>query len=51
MASDIDWAALNSKLPIEKTDEGRTRRKEISRGMDRNGNGYLSLSEVKNLFF
>ena len=46
-ASEVDWSDLNSKLPIEKNDEERSKRKEMFKGMDPNQNGYLSLSEVR----
>ncbi|KAH9893851.1 flagellar calcium-binding protein-like protein TB-44A [Xylariomycetidae sp. FL2044] len=42
----IDWAELDAKLPHEKTPSARARRDELWRGIDVNGNGYLSLAEV-----
>ena len=45
-ASSIDWVALNAKLPYERTDEAKEKRKDLFKQFDPNGNGYLSLAEV-----
>ncbi len=45
-ASSIDWESLNAKLPYERTDEAKEKRKELFKQFDPNGNGYLSLAEV-----
>jgi Ca2+-binding EF-hand superfamily protein len=42
----IDLDKIRSKLPTEKTAEQKAKRKELYRGFDPNGNGYLSLAEV-----
>ncbi len=47
MASDINWAEINEKLPYERTDEAKAKRKELFNQFDPNGNGYLSLAEVR----
>ena len=44
--SDVDWAAINEKLPFERTDEAKEKRRELFKQFDPNGNGYLSLAEV-----
>jgi Ca2+-binding EF-hand superfamily protein len=44
--SSIDWAKIRDKLPTEKTDEQKEKRKKLYEGFDPNGNGYLSLAEV-----
>lgn len=46
MASDIDWDSLFVKLPYERNDEDKEKRKELFKKFDPNGNGYLSLAEV-----
>jgi len=46
MSSNIDWAGLREKLPMEKTAEQKEKRKEMFESFDPNGNGYLSLAEV-----
>lgn len=45
-SSSIDWAKIREKLPMEKTDEQKEKRKKLYAGFDPNGNGYLSLAEV-----
>ena len=45
-AADIDWASINEKLPFERTDEAKEKRRELFKQFDPNGNGYLSLAEV-----
>merc|ERR1712168_1457204 len=42
----IDWAAINEKLPYQRTDEQKAKRKEIFNSFDVNSNGYVSLAEV-----
>ena len=44
--SDIDWAEINAKLPFERSDEAKAKRKDLFQQFDPNGNGYLSLAEV-----
>ena len=45
--SNVDWAAINRKLPCEDTDEAKKRRRKLFAQFDPNGNGYLSLAEVR----
>ena len=42
----IDWESITSKLPCKKTPEESQMRIQIWKGMDMNGNGYLSLAEI-----
>ena len=42
----IDWEAINAKLPYERKDDQKAKRKEIFDKFDVNSNGYLSLAEV-----
>lgn len=42
--SEVDWTALNAKLPTGKDD--KEKRKKMFRDFDPNGNGILSLAEV-----
>jgi len=42
----IDWAAINDKLPYQRNDEQKAKRKEIFNSFDVNSNGYVSLAEV-----
>jgi len=42
----IDWDEINAKLPFERTDEDKAKRKELFKQFDPNENGYLSLAEV-----
>jgi len=44
--ADIDWTALNAKLPTAKDAESKAKRKAMFRQFDPNGNGILSLAEV-----
>ena len=44
--SELDWADINSKLPFSREEEEAERRKEMWAGIDVNGNGFVSLSEV-----
>jgi len=44
--ADIDWAKVTSKLPSERTAEGKAARKKMFSEFDPNGNGILSLAEV-----
>lgn len=46
MASNIDWNAINAKLPYERTEDAKAQRKALFSSFDPNGNGYLSLAEV-----
>ena len=46
MASEIDWESINAKLPYERTDEAKEKRKDLFKQFDPNGNGFLSLAEV-----
>ena len=45
-AADIDWGEINGKLPYERTDEAKEKRRELFKQFDPNSNGYLSLAEV-----
>ena len=45
--ADIDWESINAKLPFAKNDEDKAKRRELFKGFDPNGNGYLSLAEVR----
>ena len=49
--AEIDWASINEKLPYERNDEQKAKRKELFTQFDPNGNGYLSLAEVRFFFF
>jgi len=42
----VNWEEINGKLPYERTDEAKAKRKELFSQFDPNGNGYLSLAEV-----
>jgi Ca2+-binding EF-hand superfamily protein len=42
----IDWAAIRERLPTEKTEEQKVKRKDLFALFDPNNNGYLSLAEV-----
>ena len=44
--AEIDWTAINAKLPIAKNDEQKALRKKMFKQFDPNGNGILSLAEV-----
>lgn len=48
-ATDIDWETINEKLPFERTDEAKEKRKALFKQFDPNDNGYLSLAEVLDL--
>ena len=43
----VDWAALNAKLPYAKNSKEKKARKKLFNQFDPNGNGYLSLAEVR----
>ena len=45
-SADIDWESINAKLPYERTDEDKEKRRELFKQFDPNANGYLSLAEV-----
>ena len=45
-SSDIDWAEIRRKLPYERTDEQKAKRKDMFAQFDPNANGFLSLAEV-----
>ena len=49
--ADIDWTSINEKLPYQRTEEQKTKRRELFNQFDPNGNGYLSLAEVLFAFF
>ena len=49
-AADIDWEAINAKLPYERSAEAKEQRRELFKQFDPNSNGYLSLAEVKSYF-
>ena len=42
----IDWALLKQRLPYKQTPEAKALRDELWKGIDMNGNGYVSLAEV-----
>ena len=44
--AEIDWTAINAKLPIQRDAESKAKRKALFREFDPNGNGVLSLAEV-----
>ena len=44
--ADIDWVDVNKRLPYKRTDEEKEKRKQLWRGIDINGNGYVSLAEI-----
>jgi len=44
--SNIDWPGIRAKLPMELDGAQKTKRQELFRRCDVNGNGYLSLAEV-----
>ncbi len=44
--SEINWDEINEKLPFERTDEDKAKRRELFKQFDPNENGYLSLAEV-----
>ena len=45
-AKNIDWDSIREKLPYERTDEQKEKRKQLFKEIDVSNNGYLSLSEV-----
>ena len=49
--ADIDWESINAKLPFQRTDEEKAKRRELFKQFDPNGNGYLSLAEVSKTKF
>ena len=49
--ADIDWESINAKLPFQRTDEEKAKRRELFKQFDPNGNGYLSLAEVRKTKF
>ena len=49
-SSDIDWAEIRSKLPFERTEEQKAKRKDLFMQFDPNENGFLSLAEVCKIF-
>ena len=48
-SSDIDWTEIRTKLPFERTEEQKTKRKDMFTQFDPNGNGFLSLAEVSKI--
>merc|ERR1712018_711495 len=44
--AEIDWESINAKLPFQRTDEEKAKRRELFNQFDPNGNGYLSLAET-----
>ena len=44
--ADIDWVDVNKRLPFKRTEEEKEKRKQLWRGIDINGNGYVSLAEI-----
>ena len=49
--ADIDWESINAKLPFQRTDEEKAKRRELFKQFDPNSNGYLSLAEVRKTKF
>ena len=47
--SKIDWDEINRKIPYEQTDEAKAKRRKLFSDFDPNGNGYLSLAEVRTI--
>mmetsp|Transcript_28112 Transcript_28112/g.68352 ORF Transcript_28112/g.68352 Transcript_28112/m.68352 type:complete len:113 (+) Transcript_28112:69-407(+) len=43
----IDWKLFDERLPSDTDPKHVKKRKEIFRGFDPNGNGYLSLAEIE----
>ncbi len=41
----FDWEGFIKKLPVEKTNEDREKRRKIWKAIDMNGNGFVSLAE------
>ena len=46
-AKNVDWDKLNAMLPFDRTKADKEERKKMFRNFDPNGNGYLSLAEVR----
>merc|ERR1739847_263525 len=44
--AEINWEEINSKLPYQRTDEEKAKRRELFKQFDPNSNGYLSLAET-----
>ena len=42
----IDWAKVRESLPYQDTDAAKAKRKQMWKGIDVNGNGFVSLAEV-----
>ena len=49
--ADIDWESINAKLPFQRTDEEKAKRRDLFKQFDPNSNGYLSLAEVRKTNF
>ena len=47
LSTEIDWTALNAKLPTGRDNDSKKKRKAMFRQFDPNGNGVLSLAEVR----
>ena len=42
----VDWPKIRARMPMEKDEASKNKRKELFKQFDPNGNGYLSLAEV-----
>ena len=44
--AEVDWSAVNDKLPYKKDAEEFSKRKDLWKRCDVNGNGIMSLAEI-----
>ena len=44
--AEVDWSAVNDKLPYKKDAEEFAKRKDLWKRCDVNGNGIMSLAEI-----
>ena len=50
-AENIDWDKINRKMPYKRNKKDKRKRKTLFKQFDPNGNGYLSLAEVRITIF